>query len=184
MMGASRKSRVSAALTLRRTVWLGAFALVIHEFEEWNIAPWFTEHFENAPGIQPPAVWLGLVVVSAFALAWAWAATRAKSDVVCAAAALLLFVVAAGNALEHLVWLVLVGAYAPGVLTASLLVLPATCLFVLRIPRTIPLLAACTGLGVLLLFGAAETYLAGPHLQDHQVALQTRFILLAQTLGF
>ena len=171
-------------ISLRRSVWLVAFALVVHELEEWNIAPWFTEHFENAPGIQRPAVWLGLAVVSAVAVLWAWAATRAKSDMVCGVVALPLLAGAAGNALEHLVWFGLFGAYAPGVVTAAFLVLPATLLFLVKIPKTTPLLVAYAGLGLLLLFGARATYLAGSHLQDHQVALQTQFILLAQKLGF
>ncbi len=171
-------------ITLRRSIWLAAVALAIHEIEEWNIAPWFSEHFHNAPGIQRSEVWVGLGLVSVVALLWAWAATRARSDVLCAAAALPLVIgVGAGNALQHLTWLFLFGAYAPGVVTASVLVLPAALLFAIRIPRTPALLAACATLFAIVLFGSVATYRAGPRLQTHEVAFQQQIILLARSLG-
>lgn len=54
--------------TLRRSVWLAALALVIHELEEWNIAAWFAARFRNPTGMSPHVVWLGLVVASTVAL--------------------------------------------------------------------------------------------------------------------
>lgn len=178
------RSSMLDSITLRRSVWLSAIALVIHEVEEWNIAAWFSEHFYNAPGMSQSAVGLGLVAVSSMAVLWAWVATRFRKDVLCAAVALPLVVgVGAGNALQHVSWLLLFDAYAPGVVTAICLLLPAAILFALRIPRTAPILVACAVLVMVIVTGAVETYAAGPELQPHEVAFQQKFIDLAGVLG-
>ena len=55
---------------LVRALWLFAIAIVVHEAEEWNIAPWFDRHFVNHTDISSEAVWLGLALMSSVIVAW------------------------------------------------------------------------------------------------------------------
>lgn len=89
----------------------------------------------------------------------------------------------AGNALQHLAWLFPFRTYAPGVVTATFLVLPAAVLFMLRIPRRIPVLVECGVIIAVVVLGAVSTYQAGPVLQGHEIAFQQQLIHLARDLG-
>ena len=89
-----------------------------------------------------------------------------------------------GNALQHLAWGILFGEYAPGVVTAMLLVLPTAALVVSRSAQVNWGLGAYAGAWIALgIFGAVRTYGWGTELAEVQVALHRLVIALAALLG-
>ena len=166
-------------------LWLFAAALVVHETEEWNIAPWFERHFVNHTGISPQAVWVGLAFMSAVFVVWIWVSTRFSSAVVMALVALpAVAFVAFGNALQHVAWVLLFGEYAPGVVSAVILVLPAV---VLVVARSVQVHQGLAGYAAVLLavgmVGAFQTYAWGDELASGQVALHHFIMTVASALG-
>jgi len=102
-----------------------AAILVAHELEEWNIAAFERRFFEGLPPCHGDESARGVVfLVSALSLAFGLGALLAPGE---AAAALVFFPLvafAATNSLQHLYWALRFRAYAPGLVTAALLLLP------------------------------------------------------------
>lgn len=128
-----------AGLPIRRAAWLLPLAWAIHEAEEWNIDAWYRRHFVD-PGyfdrMSEETLWIGLAFVAAQGVVWTAIATLPKNPRIVAFLMLPYFIyISFGNALQHIFWLVYFRAYAPGIVTALLLVIPAVALFALRAIR-------------------------------------------------
>jgi hypothetical protein len=166
---------------LRRLLWLLPAAFALHEAEEWNLASWFRLHFTPQTNLSDAGVRTLLVAFSlgAFlltALAQRLPTLRGTLHVVLA----FFVVVAVGNAMVHVFWSLYFGGYAPGVLTAALLVTPATLWVSLRSLQAG--LVSRAFLGVLYLLAAlplVSVARAGATLTPGQLALHR----LAARLG-
>jgi hypothetical protein len=115
------------ARPIRRLLWLFAAAFVLHEAEEWNLVAWERATFTPSPRFSDAGARTLLVLFSALAVAFTALCLRALSLRAALFALLPLYLtVVFGNALTHIAWLVSFGAYAPGVVTSALLLLPLT----------------------------------------------------------
>jgi hypothetical protein len=118
---------------LRGLVWLLPAAFALHEAEEWNIASWFRLHFTPRTEASDAGVRTLLVAFSLGAFLLTGLASRLPTLRGTLQVLLPFFVVVAvGNALTHIFWSLYFGAYAPGVVSAALLVIPATLYVSLR----------------------------------------------------
>ena len=121
---------------LRRLVWLLPLAFALHELEEWNIVPWFEAHFVPRTELTALGARSLLVAFSLAAFLYTALTSLLPSTRAWLLAILPLFVLAGfGNALIHVFWLLRFGAYAPGVVTAALLVAPLTVYVSIRAVR-------------------------------------------------
>ena len=123
--------------TLRRRVWLLPAALALHELEEWNILGWYKAHWVNVDPttMTSTAVHVWLVFASIAAFVGTFAATAARNFPLLLRLLLLpAFVMIFGHALVHLYWTWSFSAYAPGVITSIVLIIPVT-LYVLDLAR-------------------------------------------------
>lgn len=177
-------SSTPAASSVRRTLWLIGFAFVLHELEEWNLVSWLEANFEPAPAFTDRAVRTLLVLFAALGLSFTALAIRLLSLRSALLVLLPLFlVVFLGNALTHVVWLFSFGAYAPGVLTSALLMIPLT-LHLARVvlrERLAPA-AYVWALLMLALLQPAGAMAMGNTMSAQQIALQRFGARLAEWL--
>lgn len=162
-------------------MWLLPAAFALHEAEEWNIASWFRLHFTPRTEISDAGVRTLLVAFSLGAFLLTWLASRLPTLRGTLNVVLPFYVVVAvGNAMVHVFWWVSFGSYAPGVVTAALLVTPATLWVTLRALREG--LVSGAWVGVLYLLAAlplVSVARAGATLTPGQLALHR----LAARLG-
>ena len=170
---------------LVHSLWLVAGAIAIHELEEWNIASWTARNFTNHTGVSDQAIWVGLVCITAAFTAWIYAATRLEHPIAIAAVALpAVALVAAGNAVQHVSWAFLFSAYNPGVVSAVLLVLPASCYAIWRmIALSRFFLVPIAGCAALWIAASVQIVEAGHEMQPFQLIVQRFCIALATALG-
>ena len=110
-------------------LWLFALAFALHEFEEWNIHLWYARHWTNVDPDQVNArtVHTFLLLAIALGTAWTFIAARFRKPRTALLLALFPFVlIVYPHAFAHVWWTLEFGAYAPGVVTAVLLIIPAT----------------------------------------------------------
>jgi len=118
-----------AAVPFRRLVWLLPVAFTLHELEEWNILLWYRTQFVNPPSTSDRGVHVGLLAISLLGVLWTAGACLLPTPRATALVALPFFVVfVLGNALQHVYWQLAFGAYAPGVVTSALLIIPSVVL--------------------------------------------------------
>lgn len=131
---ASGPAVTSSKPTIRRVLWLLGFAFVLHEAEEWNLAPWLQANFEPAPQLSDRGARTLLVLFALLGVSFTALSIRLMSLRGALFALLPLFVaVVLGNALTHIFWLFHFQTYAPGSLTAALLLVPLTIYLVRRV---------------------------------------------------
>jgi len=109
-------------------VWLFLIAFVIHEVEEWNITNFERRNFVGVPPTVTPKnarMWIGIVCAIGFV--WCAAATLPGNPTIAAYIFLPAITLALGNALQHIFWTLYFKQYAPGVITAVLLIIPLGC---------------------------------------------------------
>lgn len=119
----------------RRVVWLFPVAVALHEAEEWDIGSWYRRFWVNLPPITYASVRTGLVFATLFIFLWTAAAALFRSPKVLAFLVLPWAAFLFLNALQHVYWTFLFGAYAPGVVTAVLVIIPAVLYLVSRAVR-------------------------------------------------
>ncbi len=115
-------------LDFRRAIWLAPLAWTLHETEEWNINVFEKEHFRE-PGyfslIDHSVLWLGLAQVALIGLLWTLLTAWPRNPRFAAFLTLPFFVyIPFANALQHVFFAFHFRTYAPGVVTAVLLVGP------------------------------------------------------------
>jgi len=114
-------------------LWIFYFVFVLHELEEWNIDRFEHQHFE---GLSPAAtdrsarMWIGFVVL--VGLIWCAAATLPGNPTIAAWIFLPAIAILLMNAFQHLFWSYYFRGYAPGVITAVLMLIPFGCYLVAR----------------------------------------------------
>jgi hypothetical protein len=115
-----------ASVPFRRFVWLLPVTYTLHELEEWNILLWYQAQFGQVPTDSDLVVHTWLIGISLVGFVWTMIACLLPTPRATAIFVLPFFVVLVfGNALQHVYWQVAFGAYAPGVLAAALLNVPA-----------------------------------------------------------
>jgi len=114
-------------------LWIFYFVFVLHELEEWNIDRFEHQHFE---GLSPAAtdrsarMWIGFVVL--VGLIWCAAATLPGNPTIAAWIFLPAIAILLMNAFQHMFWSYYFRGYAPGVITAVLMLIPFGCYLVAR----------------------------------------------------
>jgi hypothetical protein len=110
----------------KKMVWLLPLVLAFHELEEWNIKAWNTANFTSAPDTPENAIRVLLVLVITIGFLVTSIACSFKSVSKAAYFSLTFFVlVAFNNSLQHVYWQLSWGTYAPGVIAAVFLNIPA-----------------------------------------------------------
>jgi hypothetical protein len=106
-------------------LWLLVAAFVLHEAEEWRITAFETRNFVGlTPTVTTENGRAWLVFICGVAAAWCAAATLPGSPRFAAIVFLPAVGLALANALQHVFWTIYFRQYAPGVVTAALLLLP------------------------------------------------------------
>lgn len=169
---------------ISRLLWLLAISFALHEAEEWKLVAWERTHFLPPPEINDLAARTLLVLFALLGLSFTALSIRLLSTRGALLALLPFFVaLVLGNALTHIFWLFYFGAYAPGVISSGLLVVPLTLHLVRRVlrERLVPraYVVAMLGLALLQPLGAAAT---GSTPSGAQLALQRLGVRLSQWL--
>jgi hypothetical protein len=144
-------------------VWLFLIAFVIHEAEEWNITDFELRNFVGVPATvtkKNARTWIGIICV--VGLVWCAAATWPGNPRLAAYVFLPAVALALGNALQHVFWTLYFRQYAPGVISAMVLLVPLGGYLVVRAVQqgyAPPGYAAV--LVVLMLFPLVQTVRAG-----------------------
>lgn len=113
---------------VRRALWLLPAAFTLHELEEWNILAWYERYWTNLDPRQfnETVVHTFLIFAIVAFASWTWLALRLPlrwaAHLVLVPFVLIVF----GHSFLHVAWVVENGAYAPGVVTAAVLIVPIT----------------------------------------------------------
>ena len=169
---------------IRRILWLLGIAFVLHEFEEWNIVSWQQANFEPSPQFTDREARTLLVLFALLGLSFTALSNWLLSLRAALVVLLPLFVaIILGNALTHIFWLLYFQAYAPGVVSSALLLVPLTLLLIRAVlqERLVPTAYVCILLALAVLQPAAAA-IAGNSLPGPQLALQRFGARLAQCL--
>ena len=127
--------RKPAAIEPRALILLFPVIALMHEFEEWNILGWHRAVNTGVPDVTDLHVRtaLGIVVLANFVWAGASLIPRSKQW----SSNLILPLVAIGvmNGIQHLIWTIQFGRYAPGVVFGFLGFTPIAVCFAYRVLR-------------------------------------------------
>ncbi|MBN2115782.1 MAG: HXXEE domain-containing protein [Anaerolineales bacterium] len=143
--------------------WIFFFMFVLHELEEWNIDRFEHQHFEGLPSTatdRSARMWIGFVVL--VGLVWCAAATLPGDPATAAWIFLPAIAILLQNSLQHIYWSYYFKQYAPGVITAALLLIPFGCYVIARAVTQgyVPTWYAVV-LAALIMIGFAQTVRAG-----------------------
>jgi hypothetical protein len=105
-------------------VWLLAFFFAIHEAEEWNILGWYQRYFVELPPKTNKSIRTFLVFAALVGFVWAGAASIAGDPILAAWIMMPFTALVLLNALQHVFWLFYFRAFAPGVISSVVLLLP------------------------------------------------------------
>lgn len=123
--GAKKLECARMPSTFSRAVWLLPLVFAVHEAEEWNILAWYRVRWDNPPAVTELSVWTWLVGITLVAALWTLVGWLPRRPRLTAHVVLPFFLVTVfANALQHLVLLVVDGAYNPGLVTATSLLVP------------------------------------------------------------
>jgi hypothetical protein len=113
--------------------WIFFAFFVIHEFEEWNIDQFEHQHFEGLPpAATDRSARMWIVFISLVGLIWCAVATVPGNPTIAAWIFLPAIAIMLQNALQHIYWSYYFKKYAPGVITAALLLIPFGCYVTVR----------------------------------------------------
>ena len=155
-------------------LWLLGIVFVFHELEEWNLVTWQHAHFEPPPQMTDREARTLLLLFAALGMSF----TALCNWILGLRAALVvllpLFVaIIFGNALTHIFWLFYFQAYAPGVVTSALFIVPLTLFLVRRVFQE--RVVSASYVWVTLFLAVLQPLLAavaGSSLSGRQLALQ------------
>lgn len=158
----------------RLAFWLFLAAFVLHELEEWNLVAWQIRSFSPEPGFSAHQARVLLVAFALLGFCFAAPCIHFLKERAAYRVLLPLFVVPIlANALSHITWLVLFRSYAPGVVTAGLLLTPTggyllwSCARRRHLPRAVVVLLA-----LLTLAPVIAVTMSGRTLSRDQIELQ------------
>jgi hypothetical protein len=164
---------------------LFAAAFALHEAEEWNSLRWHERNFVDLPaGETDASIRTFLVFASVVVLGWAAVVTVWGNPKLAAFLFLPTAAIAFQNALQHVYWLFRFREYAPGVMTAAVLLIPGTiylagaALHEAYVPAWY-----VAGLAILVLPGLIQTVRAGHRLTPPLRAILKFSVAMARRLG-
>ena len=105
-------------------LWIFAIAFALHEIEEWNILRWYRENYVDLPPSTNRSIRVWIVFVILMGFIWCAAAVLPGNPALAAAIFLPAIFIAIQNALQHVYWLFYFRKYAPGVISAVLMLIP------------------------------------------------------------
>ena len=111
-------------LDFLEALWLFPLAVVLHEAEEWNLVRWYERNYDDLLPMTNKSARIVLVLMSSAFLLWSAVAIVTQSPKVAALILLPAMAIVLQNALQHVYWLFYFRQYAPGAVTAVLLLLP------------------------------------------------------------
>ena len=175
---------VLGQLDFLNTLWLFFLVFVLHEFEEWNI-----DRFErrNFVGLPPAAtdrsarMWIAFIVV--VGVIWCAVATLPSNPTIAAWVILPAITMMLQNGLQHVYWSFYFRQYAPGVITAVVLLIPIGCYVAVRAVQQgyVPIWYAAVWVVVLVL-GLTQTVKAGNKMTPLIRAINDIGIMLADRI--
>jgi hypothetical protein len=113
------------SLNFLTALWLFLIAFVLHELEEWHITEFERRNFVELPPTatgRSARMWIAFICT--VGLVWCAAATLPGIPAIAAWVFLPAIAVMLQNALQHVFWSVYFKQYAPGVITAVVLLIP------------------------------------------------------------
>lgn len=165
-------------------IWLFPLALALHEAEEWYIIGWYERNFVDLPPKTDASTRTFLVFMSLLGFVWTGLALLFPDPRAGAFLLSLLAMVVLLNALQHLYWLWAFRAYAPGVITSLLFLIPLMVHFgrVALEQALLPMWYVLVLLGLVLL-GLVQTVRAGNRMTASFRAMSRFGRYLAGVLG-
>lgn len=122
-------SNMAAALgqiSFLNILWIFFAFFVLHEFEEWNIDQFEHKHFEGIPpAATDRSARMWILFISLVGMIWCVIATVPGSPAIAAWVILPAIAIMLQNAIQHIVWSVYFRQYAPGMISAALLLVPS-----------------------------------------------------------
>ena len=113
--------------------WIFWFFFVIHELEEWNIIKFEEKNFKGLPDkatARSSRLWI--LVICIIGLIWVSAAALTGNPVTAVYIFLPVVILVMLNAVQHVFWTIYFREYAPGLISAVLLILPAGSLLIVN----------------------------------------------------
>lgn len=175
---------VPPEIEIRRTLWLFVAAFALHEAEEWNLVSWLNAHFTPSAAFNDFEARVLLAAITVLGVGFAAAVISAFTLRNAVRILLPVFVAPIiANALTHVFWLVYFWSYAPGVVTALLLLIPLGGFLAIRAVRHQFLPAAAAWcLAALALIPPVGAAFAGSTMSEPQLELQRLGARLASWL--
>jgi hypothetical protein len=113
-------------ISFSNLLWIFYAVFVLHELEEWNIDTFEHKHFEGMPpAATDRSARLWIVFISLVGLIWCAIATIPGNPTITAWLILPAIAITLQNAIQHMVWSLYFRQYAPGTISAALLLIPS-----------------------------------------------------------
>jgi len=113
-------------------LWLFPIAVALHEFEEWKIVRWYQRNFVDLPPLTDRGARAWIVFSGMLGFLWTSIAVLTAKPTVAAFVLLPAFALMLQNALQHIYYLFYFRQYAPGIITAVVLLIPIILYLTLR----------------------------------------------------
>lgn len=153
------------SLDFMSAVWLFPVAVALHEFEQWNIVPWYRRHFHGLSALENRGLRAWIAFSSILAFVWAGLAVLPGNPTVAALVLFPAFVLMLQNALQHIYYLALFRSYVPGLLTSVVFLIPTISYLSARAVRHSYVPAVCLlALALLVIPNMIQTVKAGRHM--------------------
>lgn len=149
-------------MSFMTSIWLFPVALALHEGEEWNILGWQQRNFVGIPAKTHASVRAFLVFFTLLGFLWTALAAWIHNPTIAAFVMLPLAAGAVLNVLQHLFYTLYFRQYAPGVITAVVVLLPISGYLTARAitEQLVPVVCVAV-LGILVILGLVQTVRAG-----------------------
>lgn len=154
---------VLGKIDLRKFIFAFPFIALLHELEEWNILKWHLKYNTNVPfDVADFHLRLAFILISLLIFIWTFISLISKNNKITAIIIFPLIAMSLLNGIEHLIWFIEFGVYAPGVVFGFFFEAPLLLYIVYRmlkekiIPKWYVIL-----LGILVTFGIIMLILLG-----------------------
>ncbi|MCP4130184.1 MAG: HXXEE domain-containing protein [bacterium] len=123
------------SLPLRTIVWVFPVIFLFHELEEWNIMEWYNRFYIDMPPSTDLSVRIWMIGIGITGFLLTGLALRFKNTKITAYLMVPLIAFTVSNGLQHIYWLFLFKAYAPGVIFGGFLGVTAGIYLIYRTVR-------------------------------------------------
>ena len=119
---------------LRKIIFIFPFIACLHELEEWNILPWHMRYNTNVPSdVTNAGLHIIFILISVIFFIWTLISLVPKNNKTTAYIFFPLMTIGFVNAIEHLIWSIEFGVYAPGFIFGFLFEMPLIIFIAFRI---------------------------------------------------